>query len=41
VRAVVAPFASVVAVMFPAASYAYVVVPVTGLTWRSIRPKSS
>lgn len=40
-RTVVAPLASVTCCRFPAASYEYVVVPVTGLTCVRICPKSS
>ena len=41
VRVVVAPFASDVTRRLPAASYEYVVVPVTGLIWLINLPKSS
>src|ERR1700682_2939740 len=41
VRVVVAAFASVVEMRFPAGSYAYDVVPLTGLSCWCRRPKSS
>ena len=41
ILAVVAPFVSTVVMRFPPGSYAYVVVPVTGLVCRIMRPKSS